>query len=233
MGAATLPNGHACLLARVRNLAIPENSDPMGPACASQIYNHGSPTTDPLTAIRNIHIDMMGMMMMKAGAFFAFGASNNLPDEEDTELSVRVLDTKQDRANLEALVDDPFVDRFLSRRKARLGKPEAVRLAAGRERHRIHLGRKRDCVPRFTHNGTIDEKAAKSLIQPGEKLAKVGEKPLKMPLLPGEMQQMILHVEPCGAFNRAYAVDIEHTGKNGQPIGGMTIIFVTPHDYFG
>jgi hypothetical protein len=241
-GMATLPNGgHVCLLARVYNLASPPDD-----RCVQEIYG-ASPPTDKLQGIRNIHViapppspspapggpggDDRGFMA------FAFAATNTLRNTDDTRLTVRALDPKNDRGRLETLVADPAIDKVLRNRRLTFGTPNAVLLTEGRERTLHTLGapvggKQLHCCPqRFTHLGPLSAQHVEHLRLPGTKAHEV-KKPIELKLLPGEARQTIVAIEPSGRKKVAYVVEVQHESADNRAIGGLTLIFVPPHDYF-
>lgn len=241
--AVTLPNGgHVCLLARVRMLSAPPD-EPHEP-CAQEIYT-ATPQTDKLQGIRNIHVydpssageSAGGAGGGGAGEFmqFAFAATNTLPHIDETLLEVRLLDPKKHRKELVQLVADPMVDRALRQRRLKFGVPDALRIAEGRERilnRHSYKGIVNPCAhKRLSRTGPVSEAELKHLLSPGKKLEDVA-KPLAFPLKPGETQQTILQVKPCKGDDKVYAVQVGHATKDGKPIGGLTILFVPPHNYF-
>jgi hypothetical protein len=239
---STVNGGHVCLLARLRNNSAPSNG-----ACTQEIYG-SDPTTDKLQGIRNIHVDAAAKFRADPdepggggdGKFmqFAFAATNILPDTEDTRLTVRVLDPKQDRGALEALVSDRLVDYSLRNRCLKFAVPNALHVAAGRERIIVprfrSLGRAAalaEAAPRLSRTGPLSLRRFKHLLAPGEKPVEA-KKPIDLKLLPGEMRQTIVQIERSGKDNVVYAVEVRHESTKGKPIGGLTILFVPPHDYF-
>jgi hypothetical protein len=242
---STVNGGHVCLLARVRN-----NSAPADMACSQEIFG-SDPTTDKLQGIRNIHVNEMAMFRADPsdpdrgddGKFmqFAFAATNTLLDTEDTQLTVRVLDPSKDREALQTLVSDRLVDRALRRRRLKFAVPNALLVAPGRERVLVpnflalgkdpREGRPAPCAPRLSRTGPLSLRRFKHLVAPGEKAAEA-KKPIDLKLLPGEMRQTIVQIERSGKDKAVYAVEVRHESAKGKPIGGLTILFVPPHDYF-
>jgi hypothetical protein len=248
--AATTNGGHVCLLARVRMLSDPPDTDGV---CEQQIYG-ADPTTDPLQGIRNIHVYEASMMMAEPGfpgggddgndmrfMQFAFAATNILRDTEDTRLTVRVLDPGKDRKALKQLVADRLVDRTLRSRRLKFAVPDALLVGAGRERvvvpRFLSLGREtkvglaQACAPRLSRTGPLSKRRLAHVLAPGEKMMDV-KKPIDMKLLPGEMRQTVVQIERNGKDRAVYAVEVRHESAKGKPIGGLTILFVPPHDYF-
>ncbi|HEY6079020.1 MAG TPA: CARDB domain-containing protein [Polyangiaceae bacterium] len=238
--AATLPNGgHVCLLARVRMQTDPPDSE--GINCVQEIYG-ANPPTDKLQGIRNIHVYApAGAKKGRRKAMqFAFGAMNNLPDTDKTVLQVKLLDPQQDIEALEALADDAVVDQALRARRLKFAVPNALLVGTGRERvqntrFRAYLkaaaGTELPCPPRLSRTGPIAGDVLPHLMAPGTKLADA-QGALQLSLNPGEISQTIVQVEPCKRDDAVYAVQISHAGADGRPIGGLTILFVPPHDYF-
>jgi hypothetical protein len=239
---STLPNGgHVCLLARVYNLSAPSER-----GCAQEVYS-GNPPTDKLQAIRNIHVIAPpppappprggGAGGGRGFMAFAFAATNTLRHSEDTRLSVRALDPGQDRERLEHLLADPAVDKALRKRRVKLAVPNAVLVSEGRERvlHRFAFPRATDklhVVPQqFSRLGPLTQRQAELFRLPGTKPLEA-KRPLEMKLLPGEARQTIVSIEAGQDDNRAYVIEVEHQSADNHPIGGLTLIFVPPHDYF-
>jgi len=220
--AATLNGGHVCLLARARMEAPP------GARCMQQSYTN-TPQTDPRSAIRNIHV-VQGMRR-KA---FAFAATNLPRQENESLLFIRPRDPKVDRRRLEALAEDPLVHELLAHRQVRFVAPAAVRVGHGREQLQIPYEalEKELRVPTFTRLGPMDEQAAAQLLEPGGKLIECLAEPVPLALKPLERRLMTLHVEMRDVDHAAYVVDVEHRGADGAAIGGLTVIFVAPHDFF-
>lgn len=238
---STLPNGgHICLLARVYNTAAP------GGKCTQEVYG-ATPPTDKLQGIRNIHVieppppppsPAPGGGGGNGNGFmaFAFAATNTLRHLEDTRLSVRALEPDKDRDRLQTLVSDPAVDKALRARRLTFGVPKGVLVAEGRERALYRLGRGHSlkvdpCAQPFNHLGPLSPLQAEYLALPGSK-PREAKKPFELKLLPGEARQTIVWVEPSGKRKAVYVVEVEHEGADGQAIGGLTLIFVPPHDYF-
>ncbi|HEX3696152.1 MAG TPA: hypothetical protein VH374_12280 [Polyangia bacterium] len=241
--AVTTNGGHVCLLARLHNL-----TPPSGATCAEQIYS-ADPPTDPLSAIHNIHVYAPpgppppppaggGGGGGNRRMFFAFAATNTLRDREDTKLLVRVLDPAKDRAHLEALIASGALGRTSSRCCVKFGLPKAVLVAEGRERVVVapeHLAAARSdahvCVPRLGRLGPLNAERAKVLVAPGTSFMEPrGAHDLK--LIPGELRQIIIQVEPCDRDNVIYAVEVDHRSSDGHPIGGLVVVFVPPQNFF-
>lgn len=221
--AASLNGGHVCLLARAAMQAPPGDA-----RCAQQAYT-AAPSTDARSGIRNIHV-IGGAKKMA----FAFAATNTLLDLEKTKLFIRALDPKKDRKKLEALVADPMVDEALSARQVKLAAPKGVRMAPGRERYRVPLEPRKAtrAFPTFSKLGPLSEEQLKYMIEPQKKLLDVGSKPIELNLLPGERHQTLVQVEPREQHSTAYVVEIDHQGADGRPIGGLTLVFISPRDHF-
>ena len=235
--------GHVCLLARLNNLAPPALP------CTQQTYNSASPATDPLSAIHNVNIIAPPPPSPKPGPprrrwpmWFAFAATNTLR-LEDTKLHVRALDPVKDRAKLEALVTQPAIHQALSKRQLKFGVPNGVQVAEGRERviaplSLVHAHREHgkialhQCLPRISRLGALAPELAPHFVLPGSRLLEAAHGAIALKLLPGEQRQTLVQVEPCDRENVVYAIEVEHEGADGQPIGGLVLLFVPPHDFF-
>ena len=228
--------GHFCLLARLSNLDAPAG------ACLSQTYG-SDPAIDPLSGIHNVQIIAPPPPPKAAphrprSMWFAFAASNTLRDQEDTKLTVQVLDPMKDRAKLEALVSQPGIDRILSRRRLRFSVPNGVHVAEGRERVIVPQAalhpkpESRICIPRIGRLGQLAAEVAPHLILPGSRLMDAAHGTIDMRLLPGEQRQTLVQVEPGDHDHAVYAVEVSHSGADGRVIGGLVLLFVPPHNYF-
>lgn len=240
--------GHVCLLARVRMQTEPPSSDDN--PCPQEI--HGSdPTTDKLQGVRNVFVhapppppppSTQGAGSEEGGFMqFGFGAMNTLPDLTETRLQVKVLDPARDRDALRALVADPQVDLALRPRGVRFAMPDAVRVGLGRERvmnrhyRRILQGAPPElgAASRLSKTGPVGAAELARWLAPGTRLADA-KGPIPLDLMPGEVAQGFVQVLPVRGHDRAaYAVQIAHAGADGRVIGGITVVFVPPHDYFG
>ena len=237
----TPPTGvrHVCFLARAHNTAPPEDG-----ACPQQAYCEQPYWSDPLTAVRNVFVVAQPAVSNVNTALsvrsakqpdpgplaFAFASTNGFPDTDDTRLHVRVLDPSQDRERLQALATDPAVYDVLARRGLKFAAPSGLRLAYGRERVRL-APRATGCQSGISRLGAVNPRELQYLLAPGMHLEDV-KRPIEMKLLPYEMQQTLLQVEPCGRDHVAYVVDIEHRDPGERIMGGMTIVFVPPHNFF-
>lgn len=225
--AATLNDGHVCLLARVNNLMSP------GGACTAQSYQAGTPWSDPRSAIRNIHV-YHAPKPMKMMAF-GFASQNTLPDGTTTELTARPLHPEHDRKRLEQLLTDRALRKALSIRKLKFAVPNDVQLAEGRGRVVVskELAERPDASA-FMYVGKLGEVSAELVAQitaPGRKLASA-KQPYRLDLVAGERVQSFVQIETTGRDDVVYAVDIEQRSENGVSIGGLTVIFVPPNDFF-
>ncbi len=175
--------------------------------------------------------------------WFAFAATNILRDQEDTKLHVRALDPVTDRAKLQRLVALPALHRELSCRRLKFALPTRVQVAAGRERLLVPLGSDHGprepgpvdphaCVPRMSRLGAMTNSVALRHLLPGAKLLDATHGPIDLKLLPGEQQQTFVRVEPSGREHELYAIEVRHEGADGRPIGGLELLFISPHDYF-
>ena len=79
--------------------------------------------------------------------------------------------------------------------------------------------------------GATTKRRLAHVLAPGEKVMDV-KKPVDLKLLPGEMRQTVVQIERNGKDRAVYAVEVSHESAKGKPIGGLTILFVPPHDYF-
>jgi hypothetical protein len=224
--------GHYCLLAR-----IDMNSVPAG-GCTKQGYSTASPPTDPQSAIHNINVVKGSPKKFDADKFMGFGfmAANMQKDTQKTFLEVHALDPRKDREKLLKLVSIPGIDRFLSQLGVKFALPAGLHLGDGRERilyRREHFSTSTQaaCVPRMRTLGDVDSDTIKRLLQPGTKLVEAKGKH-ELDLLHGEARQTFIQVETSDRDRVAYAVEVTHTAEDGRVIGGLTTIFVPPHDYF-
>jgi hypothetical protein len=250
--------GYICLLARLSNLTSP------GCECTQQMYDSAHPATDPLSAVYNVQIVVTApdpgdsrdsgdlgdpsdpresRELIRSPMYFAFAATNTLGLEE-TLLDVRVLDPKQDRAKLAALVARPSIDRTLSRRNLRFGVPNGVQVGEGREGVIVtpssvyHAADQKRAVlrpasvPRISRLGVIDPKHVPRLLLPRTRFLEAKDGGIAMNLLKGEQRQTFVRVEPGKNENEVYAVEVSHKGVDGQAIGGLILLFVPPHRYF-
>jgi len=227
--------GHFCLLARIEM-----NTTPPGASCVKQAYNSSSPPTDPQSAIHNINV--VSGSMKKFGAHFdkfmgfAFMAANMQKDTQRTFLEVHALDPGKDREKLLNLVSLPGIDRLLSQRRVKFAVPAGLHLGDGRERilyRHEHFAKdvRPACVPRMRTLGEVNSQMIKRLLLPGTKLMEAKGKH-EVDLLYGEARQTFIQIETSGRDKVAYAVEVTHKAEDGRVIGGLTTIFVPPHDYF-
>jgi hypothetical protein len=169
---------------------------------------------------------------------FAFAAADAIVDAEQSQIEVRALDPDKDRARLENLVADPAVFRALSGRCGKFALPEGLVLGEGIEsvvlpRPAMVLKPKSKSLrslPRMGQLGPLPNRIAQRLLKPGTRLTDAS-KGLALKLVPGEMRQIIVHVAPRKG-NVFHAVDVNHVGPNCRPIGGLTVIFVPPPDFY-
>lgn len=243
---ASVNSGHVCLLARMSNTAPP------AAPCAQQTYNSASPATDPLSAIKNIHVSAPpppapggGGGGKKKSMAFAFAATNSLTSTTETQLKIRALHPKQDRDRLLQLVQHLELDKELRGRRVKFTEPEAVLAVQGRERTivpRKYWGQPGRVKPEATQQlpheafrlgklGPMTEAEVKRYTMPGARLTEVS-KPIDLDLRPGEMVQTIAVVALGDRPEVAHVVEVEHVTAKGEPIGGLTLVFVPPHDYF-
>ena len=231
--------GHVCLLGRVEMVQAP------GGGCTQQTYSL-PPPTDPRSAIRNVHVyappppppepepspGNAGFAMN-----FAFAATNILWKLADTKLTVRALDphSEKDQRQLQGLVADRAVHDLLAKRRLRFAVPETLAVGMGRERARIPLSalvgkyRRKVEVPRLQLTGPVEPKVVEYVLDRGVKLTETRGRPTDLYLVPGEMQQTLLQVRPGKDEHAVYAVAVEHSGADGTPIGGLTVLFVPPY----
>jgi len=224
--------GHYCLLAR-----IDMNSVPPG-GCTKQTYNTASPPTDPQSAIHNINVVNAAPKKFGADKFMGFGfmAVNMQRDTQKTFLEVHALDPRKDREKLLNLVSIPGIDRLLSARGVKFALPASLHLGDGRERilyRREHFakGCHANCVPRIRTLGEVDAETIKRLLLPGTKLLEAKGKH-ELDLLHGEARQTFIQIEASDRDKVAHVVEVTHKAEDGRVIGGLTTIFVPPHDYF-
>jgi len=224
--------GHYCLLAR-----IDMNSVPPG-GCTKQTYNTASPPTDPQSAIHNINVVNAAPKKFGADKFMGFGfmAVNMQRDTQKTFLEVHALDPRKDREKLLNLVSIPGIDRLLSARGVKFALPASLHLGDGRERilyRREHFakGCHANCVPRIRTLGEVDAETIKRLLLPGTKLVEAKGKH-ELDLLHGEARQTFIQIEASDRDKVAHVVEVTHKAEDGRVIGGLTTIFVPPHDYF-
>ncbi|MEZ4228824.1 MAG: hypothetical protein R3B89_06655 [Polyangiaceae bacterium] len=243
--------GHVCLLARLRNI-----SPPVDTSCSQQVYGP-DPTIDPLSAIRNVHVyappppppDGGG----EGGEFkkfmaFAFAATNTLQHTAKTRLLVRPLHPEKHEKNLRWLAADPAIHRGLGGRCLKFAEPKGVLVAAGRERilvprrvwdhrHPFKALDKRLAAMspdkyRLSHLGPVQTNHIEHLLAPKTKPVEAG-KAEDVELLPGEMRHTMVLVEPADLDGAAHIVEVEHTGPDGERIGGLTLVFLPPCNWFG
>ncbi len=240
--------GHVCLLARMENISAPSN-----PSCSQQFYGP-DPTVDPLSAIRNVHVyappppppapdgggDGGGFKKFMA---FAFAATNTLHGTAKTRLTVRHLNPEKDEKNLRWLAADPAIHRGLGGRCLKFAEPKTVLVGEGRERiivpRRVWDARGKDkrlieMSPdkyRLSHLGPLSTNYIEHLLAPRTKPEDAG-KPMDVELLPGEMRHTMVLVEPAEKDGVAHVIEVEHTGPKGEPIGGLTLVFVPPCGWF-
>lgn len=245
--------GHVCLLARLENLSPPADG-----ACTQQFYG-SNPTVDPLSAIRNIHVyappppppapdddddDGAGFKRFMA---FAFAATNTLKHTAKTRLSVRHLHPEKDEKQLRWLAADPAVHRSLGKHGLKFAEPRNVLVAEGRERILVprlvwdnnkqdprlqkRLAEMSADKYRLSHLGPLPSKYVQHLLAPRTKPMEL-DKPADVELLPGEMRHTMVLLEPADRDGVAHVVDVEHTGPDGEAIGGLRLIFVPPPNWF-
>lgn len=227
------PNvGHYCLLARVDMNSVPPGG------CTKQGYSTASPPTDPQSAIHNINVVKASPKKFWPGKFMGFGfmAVNMQKDTQKTFLEVHALDPAKDREKLLNLASLPAIDRLLAPLGVKFALPAGLHLGDGRERivyRREHFskGTQGHCVPRISTLGEVDAETIKRLLLPGTRLMEAKGKH-ELDLLHGEARQTFIQVEGCGREKVAYAVEVTHTAEDGRVIGGLTTIFVPPHEYF-
>ncbi|HEY0469274.1 MAG TPA: hypothetical protein VGC79_34010 [Polyangiaceae bacterium] len=224
--------GHYCLLARVDMNSVPPGG------CTKQGYSTASPPTDPQSAIHNINVVTAAPKKFGADKFMGFGfmAVNMQKDTQKTFLEVHALNPGKDREKLLNLVSIPAIDRLLSPLGVKFAVPAGLHLGDGRERilyRREHFakGTQINCVPRIGTLGEVDSETIKRLLLPGTKLLEAKGKH-ELDLLYGEARQTFIQIEASGRENVAYAVEVTHKAEDGRVIGGLTTIFVPPHDYF-
>jgi hypothetical protein len=170
---------------------------------------------------------------------FAFAATNILPDLDDTKLLIRPLDPKngKDALALRALVADAAVNRALAHCRVKFATPNALLVGVGRERVLAPDGALRRIpnlvrpIPQIQRTGPISTRLAKYVLNPGSRLVDAPVKPSNLKLLPGEMRQTLIQIEPRRGKDDVYAVNVEHHGADGRVIGGMVIVFVPPPNY--
>lgn len=231
------PNvGHFCLLAR-----IAMNTAPPGPgSCAQQGYNSSSPPTDPQSAIHNINVVKASPKKFgkNFNKFMGFGfmAANMQKETQKTFLEVRALDPGKDREKLLNLVSIPGIDRLLSQRRVKFAVPAGLHLGDGRERilfrhEHFDQSTPANCLPRMRTLGEVDAETIKRLLLPGTKLMEAKGKH-ELDLMYGEARQTFIQVETGDRDKAAYVVEVTHKTEDGCVIGGLTTIFLPPHDYF-
>jgi hypothetical protein len=229
--------GHVCLLAILFNTVAP------GGVCVQQTNNSVSPATDPLSAIHNVQLiappppppppPKGAPHPRRWPMWFAFAATNTLRFE-DTKLHVRALDPAHDRVKLEALVAQQHLNAALSSRRLKFALPNGVQFVEGRERVIGPVGKLdvQQCAPRISRLGALTPELAQRHVLPGAHFLEAAHGPVDLKLLPGEQRQTLVRVEPCDRENVVYAIEIDHVSADGYPIGGLTLLFVPPHDYF-
>jgi hypothetical protein len=224
--------GHFCLLARIDMNSVPPNG------CTKQGYSTASPPTDPQSAIHNINVVNAAPKKFGANKIMGFGfmAVNMQKDTQKTFLEVRALDPGKDREKLLNLVSLPAIHRLLSPLGVKFALPAGLHLGDGRERilyRREHFDKATplNCVPRIHTLGEVDAETIKRLLMPGSKLLEAKGKH-EIDLLHGEARQTFIQVEAGSQERVAYAVEVTHHAEDGRVIGGLTTIFVPPHDYF-
>ncbi|MEO6603629.1 MAG: hypothetical protein ABIQ16_27345 [Polyangiaceae bacterium] len=224
--------GHYCLLARIDMNSVPPNG------CTKQGFSTASPPTDPQSAIHNINVVKTAPKMAGANKFMGFGfmAVNMQKDTQKTFLEVHALDPAKDREKLLHLAAIPGIDRLLSPLRVKFALPAGLQLGDGRERiiyRREHFTKDipAKLVPRMRTLGEVDAETIKHLLMPGTKLLDAKGKH-EIDLHYGEARQTFIQVEASGRDKVAYAVEVTHKAEDGRVIGGLTTIFVPPHDYF-
>lgn len=218
--------GHVCLRADAQMLAAPNDG------CPQQTFGTVV-QSDPRIAIRNIHVVEAVAPKMAQG--FAFAASNNLRHIADTKLIIRQLDPHDNREELLRLVSDRSLRARLGR-GVTFAKPTELLFALGRERRRTRLGKDAAVVRGsvdFERIGHLREDELPSVVDPRDSFVTVKNSAAELHLLPGELQQVVIAVPPSPQSGVANVVDIEHVAADGKMIGGLTIVFVSPPDYFG
>lgn len=225
----TLPNGgHVRLLARASMLAAPSSAK-----CQQQVYGP-NPATDRLHALRSVHVHAPPFQPGGGGAQFmqfGFGAASNLLVPDKTRLSVCALTPQLNPAELSALAADPVVDQILTQRNLSFGTPAALRLGWGRERIiNNYFGQLPTgfSVPRLSRTGPVSLPQLANLLAPQQQMFDVGG-PQDLMLNPRETLQTFVQIKTSGKKKVAYAVQIEHKGSEGTPIGGLTVLFVPPY----
>ena len=229
--------GHVCLLALVYNTVAPS-----GAGCMQQLNDSASPATDPLSAIHNVQIVSTSpappgpkppFPRRRWPMWFAFAATNTLR-VEDTKLHVRALDPVHDRQKLESLVAQPSIDAALRAQHLKFALPNGVEFVEGRERVVAPIGKvtEHQCIPRISRLGALTPALAERHALPGARLIEAARGPVDVKLLPGEQRQMLVRVDPSDHEHVVYAIEVDHTSAEGHPIGGLTMLFIPPHDYF-
>ncbi len=237
--AASTNGGHVCLLARAKCTALDEH------------YDEAHPTSDPLTAIHNVHVHAAGLMGSAAGnagaggkgereRFFAFAATNIFGEAVGTRLEAVPLDPTKDREKLEHLLAIPTVHEIASRRgkfrapaevQLTLGKETVVppeRLLKSRRSPEAALG-KAAASYRLGHTGVLGSALAKALTA-----APATCNEITLDLLPFEIRQGLLSVVPGGEDGDISVVEIHHVTTEKQPrlIGGLTVVYQTARNMF-
>lgn len=240
--------GYLSYLARAKMDADPECDD--DEVCRKQCYSRSSPTTDRLTAINSVHVirDSVCSKSRKSDnggdrstMSFAFLATNSAADCQKSSMRVRALDSKkkEDRVRLELLIANRNIEDSLARIGQKFSLPKAVFLGEGRGRERVApFSKTCNCasmpIPQIGRLGRLDQGEIADLLPPREKLIDVteGKKSLNLELPFEERRQIILSIDASTKEDDIYAVEVEHVDLDGKSIGGITCIFVPPHNFF-
>jgi hypothetical protein len=178
---------------------------------------------------------------------YAFGAYNSSPHASTTYLTARILSRKNDEELLRLLACDQEVYINLAHRNLKYGEPSGASLgmALGPERGFMQES---DCAgpdgtryPRVPLStlGVTQREQVDSLLRNGERDERspfrTAADGLSLYLRPGEMQQVFLRLIPKDPkVQAAYTVQIDHwlSADKKEYIGGLTAMFLTPHDPF-
>ncbi|MEZ4376453.1 MAG: hypothetical protein R3B07_36955, partial [Polyangiaceae bacterium] len=133
--------------------------------------------------------------------------------------------------------------RELAKHNLIFAEPKSVLVAEGRERilvpRRVWDVNPKDKralqIPankyRLSHLGPLPPEYVDHLIAPRTKPMEF-DKPQDLELLPGEMQHTMVIVEPSDEDRTAHVIEVEHTTSDGRKIGGLTLVFVPPPNWF-
>ncbi|MGH7436384.1 MAG: hypothetical protein ACRENE_11985 [Polyangiaceae bacterium] len=238
--AATTNGGHVCLAAVVGTTEGPQCNEP-----APSGNGMTADVTSPQVAIHNIHVNAAPgpgpMPPPPPGPGggrgvpwpFFFGAANGARVAGKTRLVARAYDPKveADQARLWELALHPGVRRAAGR-CAKFAAPVSVHLATGVESVLVSAAASdKGLHPRLSFTGPVQPELAHDLVK-RDWVKSAGGAPAhkEIDLLPWQVQQAAVWVEPHGHEGHLHAVEVKHELlRDGAPpvvLGGLTVVFV-------